>query len=90
MSGVIVLNNADSFIGVICGLKSEAETVSSAVDASKLRIGVSGADAARAEELAVSLCRQGASAIVSVGVSGGLDPTLKAGDLIIGETVVAD
>ena len=78
------------FIGVICGLKSEAAAVSASVDQSKIRIGVSGANAARAEEIAKQFCDEGAAAILSVGVSGGLDPALKPGDLIIGETVIAD
>lgn len=79
-----------AFIGIICGLKSEAQAVSASVDQSKVRIGVSGANAARAEEIARGFCEQGASAIISVGVSGGLDPALKPGDLVIGETVIAD
>lgn len=83
-----------NFIGVICGLKSEAEAVSVSVDKNsvrgKIRIGVSGANAARAEEIARGFCNDGASAIISVGVSGGLDPALKPGDLIIGETIIAD
>ena len=83
-----------SFIGVICGLKSEAEAVSASVENNsvrgKIRTGVSGANAARAEEIARDFCTQGASAIISVGVSGGLDPALKPGDLIIGETIIAD
>ncbi|MCK5747041.1 MAG: hypothetical protein KAH44_12535, partial [Oricola sp.] len=80
-----------SFIGVVCGLKSEAQAVAAAkVDQSKLRIGISGANAARAEEIARGFCNDGASAILSVGVSGGLDPALKPGDLIIGETIIAD
>ena len=67
-----------SFIGVVCGLKSEAQAVAAAkVDQSKLRIGISGANAARAEEIARGFCNDGASAILSVGVSGGLDPALK-------------
>jgi adenosylhomocysteine nucleosidase len=78
------------FIGVVCGLKSEAQVVAAVLDASKIRVGISGANAARAEDIAVSLCNQGASAIISIGVSGGLDPTLQPGDLIIGETIVAD
>ncbi|WP_375203239.1 phosphorylase family protein [Hyphococcus sp.] len=82
--------NNTSFIGVICGLKSEAEAVSASVDASKIRIGISGADAMRAEEIARGFCNDGASAIISVGVSGGLDPALRPGDLIIGETIIAD
>jgi len=84
------MENFMSFIGVICGLKSEAEAVSASVDKSKIRIGVSGANAARAEEIAREFCNDGASAIISVGVSGGLDPALKSGDLIIGETIIAD
>jgi adenosylhomocysteine nucleosidase len=80
-----------SFIGVVCGLKSEAQAVAAAkVDQSKLRIGISGANAARAEEIARGFCNDGASAILSVGVSGGLDPALKPGDLVIGETIIAD
>jgi len=78
------------FIGVICGLKSEADAVSAAADASKIRVGVSGANAARAEELTTSLCHQGAAAIISVGVSGGLDPALQSGDLVIGDEVIGD
>lgn len=81
---------AGDFIAVICGLKSEAGAVAAGVDASKTRIGISGADAARAEEIARGFCKDGARAIISVGVSGGLDPALKSGDLIIGETIIAD
>ena len=88
MSGVEMAQ--EKFIGVICGLKSEAEAVSASVDASEIRIGVSGANAARAEEIAREFCNDGASAIISVGVSGGLDPAVKPGDLIIGETIIAD
>ena len=79
-----------SFIGVICGLKSESAAVAASVDTSKICIGVSGANAARAEELAKEFCDEGASAIISVGVSGGLDPALMPGDLVIGETVITD
>ncbi len=77
------------FIAVICGLKSEAAAVAASVDTSKIRIGVSGANAQRAEELAREFCTTGAKAIVSVGVSGGLDPALQPGDLVIGKTVYA-
>ncbi len=77
------------FIGVICGLKSEEQAVSASVDRSKIRIGVSGANAARAEEIVRGFCNDGASAIISVGVSGGLDPALKPGDLVFGETVIS-
>lgn len=81
------------FIGVVCGLKSEAAAVraaakSAGVDPAKLRIGVSGADASRAARIADEFCKKGAAALISVGVSGGLDPSLRPGDLVIGERVL--
>ncbi|PQA85507.1 nucleoside phosphorylase [Hyphococcus luteus] len=82
--------NSSNFIGVICGLKSEAQAVAAGVDKSKIRIGVSGANAARAEDIARDFCNEGASAIFSIGFSGGLDPALRPGDLVIGETIIAD
>lgn len=78
------------FIGIVCGLKSEAQTVSAVVDNTKVRVGVSGANAARAEDIARSLCNQGAAAIISIGVSGGLDPALQSGDLVMGDQVIGD
>ena len=40
--------------------------------------------------LRASHCQDGAIAVISIGVSGGLDPSLASGDLVIGESVVAD
>lgn len=82
------------FIGIVCGLKSEAVAVSASmkaagVDAAKVKIGVSGANADRAEEIAQGFLDEGAAAIVSAGLCGGLDPTLKSGDLVLGERVVS-
>ncbi len=82
------------FIGIVCGLKSEANAVrlsmkASGVDASKVKIGVSGANADRAEEIAQGFLDEGAKAIVSAGLCGGLDPALKSGVLVLGERVVS-
>ena len=80
---------AAGFIGVVCGLKSEAAAVRGALgDDARIRIGVSGANAARAEDIAKRFCADGARAILSVGVSGGLDPALEPGNLVIGAAVV--
>ncbi|MGE0409392.1 MAG: phosphorylase [Amphiplicatus sp.] len=76
------------FIGVVCGLKSEAAAVRAAARAPSIRIAVAGASAARAEAMAMGLARDGAAAILSVGVSGGLDPALRAGDLLLGALVL--
>jgi adenosylhomocysteine nucleosidase len=83
------------FIGIVCGLKSEAEAVrasmkAAGVDTSKVRIGVSGASAERAETIAQGFLDAGASAIISAGLCGGLDPSLKCGDVVLGERVVSD
>ena len=82
------------FVGIVCGLKSEAEAVRASMkaarlDAAKVRIGVSGANAARAEEIAQGFLDDGAKAIVSAGLCGGLDPKLKSGDVVLGERVVS-
>ena len=76
-----------TFIGVVCGLQSEAKAVRAACEDAHIRIGVSGANAVRAEEIARDFCKKGARMVLSVGVSGGLDPALKPGDLLIGESV---
>lgn len=80
-----------SFVAVICGLQSEATAIRAIIDGdARVRICVSGADAGRAYDLATQACAQGAAAVLSIGVSGGLDPALRPGDLIIGETVIGD
>lgn len=79
-----------TFIAIICGLKSEAATVRKAVGAANIRIAISGADASRAEHLARNACQEGAAVIVSIGISGGLDPALMSGDLVIGSDVIDD
>lgn len=84
----------NGFIGIVCGLKSEAVAVTASmkaagVDEKKVRIGVSGANADRAEEIAQGFLDGGAKAIVSAGLCGGLDPSLKNADLILGERVVS-
>ncbi|GAB4516673.1 MAG: purine phosphorylase [Amphiplicatus sp.] len=78
---------ASRFIGIICGLKSEAAVIRAAAPRQAVRIAVSGASAARAESQATRLCREGAAAILSVGISGGLSPALRPGDLLLGECV---
>lgn len=75
------------FLAVICGLKSEAAVVRAAAPKEKVRLAVSGANAKRAETLAAQFCREGARAVVSVGVSGGLAPDLATGAIILGSAV---
>ncbi|MEM8772726.1 MAG: hypothetical protein AAGD92_13855 [Pseudomonadota bacterium] len=79
-----------ALIAVICGLKSEAAVVRKSVGEENIRIGISGADAGRAYELAYAACQDGAAAVISIGVSGGLDPVLAPGDLVIGSAIIAE
>ncbi|MEM9706084.1 MAG: hypothetical protein AAF850_08405 [Pseudomonadota bacterium] len=76
------------FIGVVCGLKSEASAVKFACDTERLKVGVTGANARKAERIATQFCEDGAVAILSIGVSGGLDPGLRPGDLLYSDKVV--
>lgn len=75
------------FIGVVCGLQSEAKVVRLSCNEPQVRIGVSGANASRAEKIAADFCAEGAGVIISVGVSGGLDPAMTSGRLLIGDAV---
>jgi adenosylhomocysteine nucleosidase len=84
----------NGFVGIVCGLKSEAVAVrasmkSAGIDENKVRIGVSGANADRAEEIAQGFLDDGTRAIISAGLCGGLDPALKSGDIVLGERVVS-
>lgn len=81
-------------VGVVCGLKSEASTFERAMRAAAIspeatRIGVSGARAAEARAIAGRFAEEGVEALWSVGVSGGIDPRLKPGDVVVATSVRA-
>jgi len=50
-------------------------------------IEIAGASGARAEALAQTLLSRGATALISVGIAGGLDPRLRPGALVIASEV---
>ncbi|MGF1457188.1 MAG: hypothetical protein ACFB6R_17650 [Alphaproteobacteria bacterium] len=77
-----------AFIGIVCGLKSEAQAIGPIADIGAIRIAVSGAHAERARERARALVRDGARALVSFGVSGGLSATVQPGELLVGTEIV--
>jgi adenosylhomocysteine nucleosidase len=66
-----------------------------AIEASRLGVGggatvvCSGADAARAREVARRLVAEGCAALVSAGTAGGLDDALAPGTLVAASSVVA-
>jgi adenosylhomocysteine nucleosidase len=83
-------------IGVICALRSEARCLGRtfAADASLERladgtlVAVTGIGAARATAGAEALRVAGAQALLSFGMAGGLDPALRAGDVVLPAEVV--
>jgi adenosylhomocysteine nucleosidase len=74
--------------GFVVGLAIEARVLTRALGPAG-RIACAGASAARAREGALRLLAQGAGALISFGIAGGLDPALVPGDLVLPERVVA-
>ncbi|MEM6413442.1 MAG: hypothetical protein AAF720_02160 [Pseudomonadota bacterium] len=81
-----------ALFGVVCGLKSEADVVRRVIKRTSIpeehfSVAVTGADADRAEKMALEFLKGGRKALLSIGVSGGLDPSLKPGDVLFARTV---
>ncbi len=77
-------------VGVICGLQSEANilaTFAGRREAPEIRI--SGARPSMAVQASDELAASGVSGLVSFGVAGGVDPSLRPGDIIVGTEVLA-
>jgi adenosylhomocysteine nucleosidase len=78
-------------LGIVTGLAAEAAIVEQAalrLGRPRPRLACAGADQRRAQAAAERLLRQGARQLVSFGLCGGLDPTLRPGDLVLPEEVV--
>lgn len=81
-------------IGVVTGVAREraiAERLVREAAPQNLNVHVvcAGASHERAGALAEMLCSHGAKALLSFGVAGGLDPSLRPGDLLLASAVVA-
>ncbi len=76
-------------VGFVTGLAAEAALLTRFDKQSGIRASCAGADSVRAAVAAETLVAEGATALVSFGVAGGLDPALRPGDLLIPELVVA-
>lgn len=74
-------------LGVITGLLSEARCFGRK-PSDRLRVTSVGADERRAGEAARRLLAQGAGALASFGIAGGLDPDLPAGRVIVSDTIL--
>ncbi len=86
------LTENEPFLGVVCGLQSEATAVRRGLTnfhGTRVEVGVSGANADRAAGIAADFQKAGCVGLLSVGVSGGLDPSLRPGDLVVTGDVYA-
>ncbi|PIW27433.1 MAG: hypothetical protein COW30_10715 [Rhodospirillales bacterium CG15_BIG_FIL_POST_REV_8_21_14_020_66_15] len=76
-------------VGIITGVLREAACLNGLSGGDSLDIRTAGADPRRAGELAAEMFAQGAKAVLSFGLCGGLDPALKAGDLIVPTRIIS-
>ena len=74
-------------IGIITGLGVEAEILKPLEAKGLVRIGVAGASEKKAEALARQMASDGAQALLSFGICGGLVPQVKIGDLVLADSV---
>ena len=82
---------ASGTIGVVVGMAFEARCLHAALaqhpDLPEPLIHVTGAKRGRAAEGARALIANGAKALLSFGIAGGLDPALRPGDIVIADDV---
>lgn len=75
-------------IGIVCGLRSEAQALARAFEGlpgfspAAAPIAIAGASATRAEVQAAELYAKGARACFSVGLAGALDPMARSGECV--------
>ncbi len=76
-------------LGVVTGMVAEARCLPRPGAGDAIEAACSGGDPARALSGAARLVAEGARALLSFGIAGGLDPALDPGDLVVADTVVA-
>ncbi len=77
-------------IGVVTGLRQEIKCLPVNKKDYNFQVMVSGANSDHAEDVAETLIKEGCDALLSYGFSGGLDPKLDPGDLIIADKVFSE
>ena len=75
-------------LGAVTGLAYEAECLRRAFGATPIAIEMTGGRSARVADAVRRLLDGGATALLSFGIAGGLDPALAPGRIVIGEGVV--
>jgi len=75
-------------LGVIVGLPQEAAILKRVLGKATPLLACAGAQPARATRCAAELIAGGAGTLLSFGFAGGLDPSLRPGDIVVGAGVV--
>ncbi|MGD1934379.1 MAG: nucleoside phosphorylase [Candidatus Phaeomarinobacter sp.] len=76
-------------LGIVCGVKAEEASLGVLLDDAGLKVGVSGASSAKAQDLARELVEDhDCSALLSFGVSGAITDALKPGDIALARSVI--
>jgi hopanoid-associated phosphorylase len=75
-------------LGVITGLLSERDCLAVFAAADRPPTRCAGIGAAAARKASSALIAEGCTALLSLGMAGGLDPDLKAGDVVIARRIV--
>ena len=70
-------------LGILCGMEDEARILGDLRHEPRVIVRISAGRAERARTYVREMCELGVKGIVSWGVCGGLDPTLKPGDVVI-------
>ena len=75
-------------LGIICGIEAEAAALGRWRDDPRLAIAITAGRPQRAESEAGRIAGQGVRALLSWGIAGGLDPSLRAGTLVVADGVI--
>ena len=76
-------------LGVVVGLPQEAAILKRVLGKATPLLACAGAQPLRAAQGAAGLIARGAKVLLSFGFAGGLDPSLRPGDIIVGAGVIA-
>jgi adenosylhomocysteine nucleosidase len=80
------MNPHRTTLGIVIALEMERRWIGSHDDSVFIEVG--GMGRSRAEAAAARLLHRGASALVSWGIAGGLDPSLEPGTVVVPEVVI--
>ena len=75
-------------VGILTGLEAERRIIERAISGTPHILACAAAEASRAEREAAALIAAGAQALLSFGLAAGLDPAVRAGDVLCPDRVI--